>query len=98
MSDSVSRRHVTVSNANGLHLVPCSLVARLAGEYDCDIRIHKGSLVVDAKTVLELMTLGATQGTQLELEADGPGSEEAVQRLVELFDSGFRVDESEPAT
>lgn len=98
MSDSTCQRTVTVTNANGLHLVPCSLVAKLAGEFACSVTIYKGELAVNAKTVLELMTLGATQGTELVVVAEGPGAEEVVERMAVLFDSGFRIDESKPAT
>lgn len=95
MSNVASQRTVTVNNENGLHLVPCSLIARLSREYDdCDVRIRKETLDVDAKNVLELMTLNAGQGTSLELSATGDRSEEAIERLVAIFDSNFEVDES----
>jgi phosphocarrier protein HPr len=94
MSDPPGTRTVTVTNENGMHLVPCSLVAKLARQYDGDVHIRKDSLAVDAKNVLELMTLGAACGTVLELTATGDDAEAALDRLVRLFESGFEVDES----
>ena len=87
--NSAHRQVVTVGLQNGLHLVPCSLIARASRRYQCSVRIHKGSLTVDAKNVLELMTLNADCGTQLELETAGDGAAEALRELVELFESNF---------
>ena len=83
------RQEVNVSLENGLHLVPCSRIAQSAGRFSCDVKVHKDNLSVDAKSVLDLMTLNAEQGTTLVLEARGDGANEAIQELVNLFESGF---------
>ena len=87
--DSVCRKTVTVNLENGLHLVPCSQIAQFARSYDCDVQISKGDLTVDAKNVFDLMTLNASHGTALVLEANGAGAAEAVDGLVNLFESNF---------
>ena len=87
--NSAHRQVVTVGLQNGLHLVPCSLIAQVARRYQCSVRIHKGTLTVDAKNVLEMMTLNADCGTQLELETAGGEAAEALQELVKLFESNF---------
>lgn len=89
MSGSVSR-NVSVKGENGLHLVPCSQIAQCASGFDCDIWILKGDRSVDARNIFDLMSLAAGQGCQLELQATGPGSNEAVASLAELFESGFQ--------
>lgn len=89
MSGSVSRK-VSVKGENGLHLVPCSQIAQCAGGYECEVRILKGDRTVDACNIFDLMSLNAGQGTQLELQATGPESNEAVASLAELFESGFQ--------
>lgn len=80
---------VTVPGENGLHLVPCSLIAQNATAFACEIRISKGDRNADAKNIFDLMTLAAGQGAQLLLEAAGDQANEAVQSLVQLFESGF---------
>ena len=89
------RRNVTVSEENGLHLVPCSRIAQLAGTFDCEVFLQKGDHRVNAKTVLELMTLGAEKGTELVLEAEGSGANQAVTELTRLFESGFRIEDTD---
>ncbi|MDA0586448.1 MAG: HPr family phosphocarrier protein [Planctomycetota bacterium] len=89
MSGSVARK-VLVKGENGLHLVPCSQIAQCAGGFDCEIRILKGDRAVDASNIFDLMSLNAGQGCQLELQATGPGSDEAVDSLAKLFESDFQ--------
>ncbi|MHC4878746.1 MAG: HPr family phosphocarrier protein [Planctomycetota bacterium] len=88
MADPVTQS-VTVPGENGLHLVPCSLIAQSASAFECDVRISKGEQSVDAKNIFDLMSLNAGHGAELVLEAAGKCALEAVETLVELFESGF---------
>jgi phosphocarrier protein HPr len=90
-SDNVYRETVTVESENGLHLVPCSRIAQIANSFDCDVHVENADRRADAKTILELMTLNASKGTTLVLEARGDGAHEAISRLVQLFQARFEV-------
>ena len=92
-TDSVYRETVTVDLENGLHLVPCSRIAQIASGYDCEVQVVKDDLSVNAKTILDLMTLNAEFGTTLILEARGDGGDEAIASLVALFRSSFEADD-----
>ena len=81
--------NVTVPGANGLHLGPCSIIAQSVSALDCEIRIEKGDLTVNAKNIFELVSLIAGEGTKLTVTANGDEAEMAIQTLVELFKSGF---------
>ena len=98
MEPSVCRKTVTVDLELGLHLRPISQIAKAARQYgSCDVRVVKEDVSVDAKNVLELMTLNAPRGTQLVLEATGENAGNAVDELVRLFLSNFEDDTSESA-
>ncbi len=86
MPEPLTTRVVTVLNAQGLHARPADMVARLARRYRSQIEIVKGNERVDAKSVLGLLTLGAYQGIQLTLYAQGDDAEEALDALVDLFE------------
>ncbi|MBL4884635.1 MAG: HPr family phosphocarrier protein [Planctomycetaceae bacterium] len=88
------REDVVVNLANGLHLVPCSRISEISRSYGCEIRIYNGEHAVDAKAVFDLMTLRADQGTHLVLEAEGELAEEALEKLVHLFETDFELDRS----
>lgn len=95
------RRPVTVTSEHGLHIRPCQLLAQAAQKFRSTIRLSKGDLQVDAKSVFDLMSLAAGPGVVLELEATGPDAAEALQAVGELFDQGFAaappaVDSSRP--
>jgi phosphotransferase system HPr (HPr) family protein len=80
---------VTVRLENGLHLVPCSRLVKLANGLGCDVRIRKGSVDADIKNIFDLMGLAAAFGDQLEVRASGDGAEQALAMIVQLFESNF---------
>ncbi len=94
MSDRPPSRTVTVCNPQGLHARPADLFARLAGQFDAEITVVKDGRRVDGKSVLNILTLAAEVGTQLEIEAEGHDAESALEALVELVDRGFQVNET----
>jgi phosphotransferase system HPr (HPr) family protein len=93
MSESRATRTVVVVNPQGLHARPADQLARLAGSFACKIELIKNDERVDGKSVLNILTLAAVQGTQLVFEAEGEDAERAVAALAELVESGF--DENE---
>jgi len=81
---------VVVKNKHGLHARPASVLAETALKYkEAEVSIRKGSLVVDAKSIMELLLLEATCGTRLQLVARGPQAQEAVRGLQALFEREF---------
>ena len=89
MSNSPLSRTVTVTNAQGLHARPADLLVRLASKFESTILIGKEGELVDCKSILSLLTLGAGQGTELSLTADGADAEDALASIVHLFEVGF---------
>lgn len=83
---------LTVESENGLHLIPCSQIAKLASGFSGTITLKNGEKTADATSVLDIVALCGTQGTVLEVEAVGAGSEEIVGELRDLFAAGFPTD------
>jgi phosphocarrier protein HPr len=80
---------VVVRNPQGLHARPADLLVQQAGRFDATILLCKEGEQVDCKSILSLLTLGAVQGTELGLSAEGPDAAEAIRAITELFDNGF---------
>lgn len=76
-------------NSAGLHARPCHAIVTTALDFDCEIRIGTGGQQVNAKSIIELMSLGAPLGSLLAIEADGDDAEAALAALVALVASGF---------
>jgi len=89
MSETKHTRLVVVKNPNGLHARPADLLVKLATKYSANIFIVKGYERVDAKSILGILTLAATEGTELSIEADGSDAAAAVEALTELVSSTF---------
>ena len=82
-------RTLTVSNPTGLHARPSVAIASTVRKYRSKVHIRRDNQVVDAGEVLQLLTLGASQGTRLTLTAKGPDAEEVLDALETLFADGF---------
>jgi phosphocarrier protein len=84
-----------VANAQGLHARPCHAIVSTALAFRSELRIHGRGREVNGKSILELMTLSAGPGTELELVARGPDAEELLAALVVLFQDCFGEERSE---
>ena len=56
----------------------------MAGSFEAKIEVINGDRRVDGKSLLDVFTLGAEKGTELEIEADGPDAEAALDALTEF--------------
>jgi PTS hybrid protein len=82
--DAVTAR-VTVRNPLGLHARPAALLARTVATLGVPVTVDG----VDATSVLQLMSLGATGGHELVVAGQGEGAEAAVAAVVGLVEGGF---------
>ena len=88
-------RVIVIKNTQGLHARPADMFVRLAQQFQSRIELVRGSQRVKASSIMDLLTLGAAQGTELILEAEGEDAEEAVEALVKLVENGFPLEEAE---
>ncbi|HUU42636.1 MAG TPA: HPr family phosphocarrier protein [Planctomycetota bacterium] len=78
---------VVVRAKDGLHARPARMVWEKARRFAADLRIRKGALDLDAKSIFDIMRLNATHGTELTVCARGDDAREAVRTLVRLIGS-----------
>ena len=81
---------VTLSSENGLHARPATKFVETALKFSSDISIAKDGVVVNGKSIIEILTLAAEQGTQLIITASGSDAEEAIETLIKLVKKGFK--------
>ena len=87
----VVRKTVVVSNPQGLHARPAELFSRLALQFEADIEVVRDDLRIDAKSILNVLTLGAAQGATLVIEARGADAGKALDALERLVVSDFKT-------
>ncbi|MFO0790635.1 MAG: HPr family phosphocarrier protein [Pirellulales bacterium] len=88
-------RAVVIKNKQGLHARPAEMFVRLANQYESRIQLLRDDRRVEATSIIDLLTLGATQGTTLVLEAVGPDAQEAVDALAKLVEESFPQEDAE---
>jgi phosphocarrier protein len=89
---ATASKEIIVSNKLGLHARPAMQFVDLANQFKSNVTVHKGGeepATADGKSVMQMIILAATEGTPLRIEADGEDAQQAVDKLVELFESKF---------
>jgi len=78
---------IPVFDRLGLHLRAGAQLVRTAARFQCQVRVSHGGRSVNAKSLLQLLTLGAIYGTVLEFYADGEDSSQAIEAIRVLLKS-----------
>ena len=81
---------VRVLNEQGLHARPAARLAQEAQKFHSDIHLRHEGEDVDAKSILDILTMALGHGSELEVRADGPDAQDALRHLGELFRNRFR--------
>jgi phosphocarrier protein len=89
----MTERTVTVSNRAGVHARPSALIVQATKNFKCSIHFERGRDRINAKSIMGVITLGASYGTAINIVAEGEGEEEAVEIIANLFETGFSEDE-----
>lgn len=84
-SSHVVRREVQVELKNGLHMYPCTAIAKAAQEFGGAVRIIHGRISADASSLFDLLGLGVVRGTRVTLEADGDGADGLLDHLTYIL-------------
>jgi len=85
----MTERVVTVTNRAGIHARPSALLVQTTKNFSSNIYIEKGMDRINAKSIMGIITLGASYGTELKIIAEGEDEKTAVETLVKLFESKF---------
>jgi phosphotransferase system HPr (HPr) family protein len=90
---TIARRQVEITNKLGLHMRPANKFVELALQYQSEIRVHYNGSEYNGKSILELTSLAAECGSQLEIEARGADAAAAIEALAELVKAQFHEEE-----
>ncbi|RKD23634.1 phosphocarrier protein [Caminicella sporogenes DSM 14501] len=82
-------RTVKILNESGLHARPAALLVKTASQFKSDIKIEFNGNTLNAKSIMNVMSMGLRKDDEIKLIIDGPDAEEAMKALVELIESKF---------
>jgi phosphocarrier protein HPr len=80
---------VIVQNKVGLHARPAALFVQTAQQFASDISVTHKDHHANAKSILNVLTLGANQGAEIVIQAEGEDAESALDALKSLVDTNF---------
>ncbi|MBT3475470.1 HPr family phosphocarrier protein [bacterium] len=80
---------IKITNSLGLHARASSKLVKLTNKFSSQINISKGNLVIDAKSILGILSLGASFGTEIEIKTVGEDEELAMREIIDLFHNKF---------
>jgi len=82
---------VAVRNKLGLHARAAAKLVRIANSFQSELRLERldGSASADAKSILNVLMLAASGGTELLAIADGQDEQLAIEALAAIFEAGF---------
>lgn len=85
-------RRLTVQCEGGLHLRVAARIVKEMQNHQAAVHFHcAGCPRANACSIFELLKLGATRGTALEIVAEGPDEEAVLRALIEVFDAGAGI-------
>jgi len=80
---------LTIIHEVGLHARPASMFVQTAAKFSSDIEVTHGETTANGKSILAVLTLGAHQGAELLISAEGADAEDALKALEELVADNF---------
>ena len=86
---NIRSRFAVIRNKRGLHARAAAKFSQVAGRFNAQITVKRGSQNVSATSIMGLMMLAASPGTEIVLTASGEQGEEALNAICDLIDAKF---------
>jgi phosphocarrier protein HPr len=86
-------RTVTIINRRGLHARAAAKFVKLVNQFEAEVTVTKSGTSVSGRSIMGLMMLAASPGTEIDVRACGNQSKEALTAIVDLIERKFDEDE-----
>ena len=80
---------IKIINKLGLHARASAKLTQIANQFESDIWLEKNNKKVNAKSIMGVMMLAASQGTNIIITTEGPDEKEALSAIVSLINDFF---------
>lgn len=84
---------LNICNTRGLHARASAKFVKLASSFESEIHVTRDGVTVDARSIMGLLMLGAGIGCSIDVSAEGPDAEEAMEALTDLVARKFNEDQ-----
>jgi len=83
------RARVIIPNKRGLHARASAKIVEASARFQSEIEVVKGGTAVNGRSIMGLMMLAASIGSEVEITAQGPDAQEALKAILALVDAKF---------
>jgi phosphocarrier protein len=85
----MTSRTVEIINERGLHARASAKFVKMASGFDAEVTVSREGSSVDARSIMGLMMLAAGIGSTIDITAEGPEAQAALEALCELVENRF---------
>jgi phosphocarrier protein len=82
-------RQMTIRNRLGLHARAAARFVHTASRFRSRVTAGRDGRVMDGKSILGILLLSASQGTAIDVTAEGDDEQQAIEALAALVEGGF---------
>jgi phosphocarrier protein HPr len=86
-------KKIEIKNKLGVHARAAALLVQTVNRFSAQVSISKDGQTADGRSIMGVLTLAATQGSTIEVEAVGHDAEQAVKAIEKLIDRRFNENE-----
>ncbi|MCG8516236.1 MAG: HPr family phosphocarrier protein [Halanaerobiales bacterium] len=83
------KKELTIENRSGLHARPAAVFVEVADRFQADIELGFDGIIVNAKSIIGVLSLGIGQGDLITLLIEGEDEQEAMATMVQLIEDKF---------
>ncbi len=88
----MKEQEVVVKNRAGIHARPASSIVNLASKFKSEIYLQKNGEVINAKSIMGLITLGIHYNDKVKVLAEGEDEQQALEAIVNLIERPFEFE------
>jgi len=86
-------KKLEIKNKLGLHARAAALLVQTVNKFDAEVSFSKDGQTADGRSIMGVLTLAATQGSKVQVEAIGEEAERVVRAIEKLIDNKFNENE-----
>lgn len=79
-----------ITNETGIHARPAAVLVKVAMRFESDILIYRSGNEYDAKSIMNVMSMGVRKGEDIHLKISGKDEVEAFQSITTLIENDFK--------
>ena len=85
----IVQRELVVTTRAGIHTRPAATIVNVANRFESDLFFERGTIKINGKSIMGIITLGATYQTSLTMICEGKDEEELADAIEALFLNRF---------